>query len=225
MIVLAFTPSLCHSQALYSYSLVSHYQRNQFHISPFICPNGDACFKLLCLKVWVPWVLTLPGNWLELPSRLNLSMHLSKVLGVPYSLGNTVLKLKCHNVTESMLLLVTAWKANKPRDKFLGWRIATWFRKPDRLRWWWTHVPKNCLAWVIIQASFILKGKEIKSNISWFWSASGGDVLISPFLQSFIHRWARSSCFLWAKQRCFSFKFITLEAGFPEWAIIYNLNL
>ena len=32
------------------------------------------------------------------------------------------------------------------------------------------------------QTSFILKGEEIKSNISWIWSVSGGEVLISSFL-------------------------------------------
>ena len=45
-------------------------------------------------------------------------------------------------------------------------------------------VPKE----VRIQASFILKGEGEKSNISWFQSASGGDVLISSFLQSFTGR-------------------------------------
>lgn len=33
---------------------------------------------------------------------------------------------------------------------------------------------------------FILKVERVKSNISWFWSASRRDVLISSFLQSFI---------------------------------------
>ena len=81
-------------------------------------------------------------------------------------------------------------------------------------RWWWTHVPKNHLAWVRIQASFILKREGVKSNTSWFPSAFGGNVLISSFCSR--HRWAWSGCFLWAKQRCFSLMLITWEAGFPE---------
>ena len=44
-------------------------------------------------------------------------------------------------------------------------------------------IPKNHLAWVRIQAPFILKGEGVKSNISWFLSVSGGNVLISSSLQ------------------------------------------
>ena len=55
--------------------------------------------------------------------------------------------------------------------------------KPRR---WWTHVPKNHLAWIRIQASFILKREGIKSNISWFPSASRRDVFRSSSLQSFM---------------------------------------
>jgi len=43
-------------------------------------------------------------------------------------------------------------------------------------------IPKNHLAWVRIQAPFILKGEGVKSNIFWFLSDSGGNVLISSFL-------------------------------------------
>ena len=52
---------------------------------------------------------------------------------------------------------------------------------------WWTNVPKSHLASVRIQVSFILKEEEVKSQISWFWLASGGDMLISSFLQLFTY--------------------------------------
>ena len=54
---------------------------------------------------------------------------------------------------------------------------------------------ENNLAQVGIHASFTLKGERVKSNTSWFPSASRGNVLISSSLQSFtdIHR---SGCFL-----------------------------
>ena len=45
-------------------------------------------------------------------------------------------------------------------------------------------IPKNHLAWVRIQAPFILKVEEIRSNTSWFPSASGWAVLITSSLQS-----------------------------------------
>ena len=58
-------------------------------------------------------------------------------------------------------------------------------RNSQQTERWWAHAPKNHLARVRIQASFILKGEGAKSNISCFRSASGRDVLISPSLQSF----------------------------------------
>ena len=85
----------------------------------------------------------------------------------------------------------------------------------SKLRRWWTHVPKNHLAWVRIQASFTLKSKGIKSNISWFRSASKGDVFISSSLQSFMGGPDQDiSCEL--KQRYFSLRLISWEAEFPE---------
>ena len=36
-----------------------------------------------------------------------------------------------------------------------------------------------------MQASFILKGEGVKSNISWFGSASVGDMFVSSSAQSF----------------------------------------
>ena len=45
-----------------------------------------------------------------------------------------------------------------------------------------------------IQASFILKGEGVKSNISWFPSASRGGV--NFFLPAAIQSWAWSGCFL-----------------------------
>ena len=69
-----------------------------------------------------------------------------------------------------------------------GTRNSYFIWKAGRLRRWWTHVPKNHLAWVRIWASFIPRGEEVKSNISWFWSASRRDVLASSFLQLFTGR-------------------------------------
>ena len=43
--------------------------------------------------------------------------------------------------------------------------------------------PENHFSPVRIQASYILKGEEAKSNISWFWSAAGGDMLIPSSLK------------------------------------------
>ena len=76
---------------------------------------------------------------------------------------------------------------DRPTDQetVVGARIRDFIWKAGRLRRWWTHVPKNHLAWVRIQGSFIIKGKGVKSNIFWFWSASRGDVFISSCLQSF----------------------------------------
>ena len=69
--------------------------------------------------------------------------------------------------------------------QFVGTRNSYFIWKAGRLRRWWTHVPKNHLAWVRIWASFIPRGEEVKSSISWFWSASRRDVLVSSFLQLF----------------------------------------
>ena len=67
----------------------------------------------------------------------------------------------------------------------MGARNSDFIWKASRPRGWWTSVPKNHLARVRIQVSFILKKEGLKSNISWFQSASRGGVLISPFLPSF----------------------------------------
>ena len=67
----------------------------------------------------------------------------------------------------------------------VGARNSDFIWKAGKLRWWWTCAPKNHLAWVRIQAPLILKGEGVKSNTSWFPSASRGDVLISSFLQLF----------------------------------------
>ena len=70
-------------------------------------------------------------------------------------------------VTESKLVLLAARQASNRETSC------------------WASAPKNHLAWVRIQAHFILKGEGVKSNLFWFPSASGGDVLISSSLQSF----------------------------------------
>lgn len=44
--------------------------------------------------------------------------------------------------------------------------------------------PKTTLPGLVLRLIFT-KGKGVKSSSSWFRSASGGDVLISSFLQSF----------------------------------------
>ena len=66
-----------------------------------------------------------------------------------------------------------AWQA----DSNFIWKTS-WSRR------WGTSVPKNHHAWDRIQDSSTLKGEGVKSDISWFWSASWGDVLISSFLWS-----------------------------------------
>ena len=63
-------------------------------------------------------------------------------------------------------------------------RIPTLFGKPIDQEDGGTSVPKNHRAWDRIQDSSTLKGEEVKSDISWFWAASWGDVLISSFLWS-----------------------------------------
>ena len=82
-------------------------------------------------------------------------------------------------VTKFKPVLLAARLADKLRDELLG--QGTFFRKSSdredgRL------IPKNHLAWVRIQAPFILKGEGVKSNISWFLSFSGGNVFISSSL-------------------------------------------
>ena len=48
-------------------------------------------------------------------------------------------------VTQSKLILLATWQANKSRDKSLGWGIVTLFGKPANPRRWWTQVPKKHL--------------------------------------------------------------------------------
>lgn len=75
-----------------------------------------------------------------------------------------------------------------PHYRSLNWETNCWGKE------WWLcsrvcrprllmHIPKSHLAWVRLQASFILKGEEAKSNISWFWSGARGDMLISSSLK------------------------------------------
>ena len=72
---------------------------------------------------------------------------------------------------------IDRWVAGAKKSDFL-WKVS-------RPRRWWASIPENHLAQVRIQASLILKEKRISSNISWPWSFSRGDVLISSFLQLF----------------------------------------
>lgn len=67
-----------------------------------------------------------------------------------------------------------------------GARNSNFIQKAHGPRRWQTSVPKYLHTQVKIQASFVLKWLRAKSSISWFWSASGGTVLISSCLQSFI---------------------------------------
>ena len=48
-------------------------------------------------------------------------------------------------VTQSELILLATWQANKSRDKLLQWEIVTLFGKPANPRRWWTHVLRNIL--------------------------------------------------------------------------------
>ena len=80
-------------------------------------------------------------------------------------------------VTESRLTLLASLQVNKLRDQLLGQRMMTLFQSLQTETF--DAYPKNHLAWVRPQASFILKGEEAKSNISWFWSAAGGDMFSS----------------------------------------------
>ena len=67
-------------------------------------------------------------------------------------------------------------------------------RKPR----WCVCVSKNHLAWVKIQVSFIQKGEGVKSSISWFLSASRGDMFMSSCLTD-----GPGQGVLWGKQRYF----------------------
>ena len=57
--------------------------------------------------------------------------------------------------------------------------------KASKQRRWWTHAPKNHLAWVRIQVPLLLKEESANSSIFWVPSASGGEVFIFSSLQSF----------------------------------------
>ena len=90
-------------------------------------------------------------------------------------------------VTECKLAVLAARQVSKLRDQLLGQVTATSVGKPaDQERRWEIWVPKNHLARVGIQASFILKGKGIKSNLSWTRPAAGENMLVTSRLQSFI---------------------------------------
>ena len=121
---------------------------------------------------------------------------------------------ECTCITESRLVLLTAWQ-----QYFMRWvvgvRNSNFKRKARSLKKVTDVSQISSLSGVRIQASFILKGEGVKWDISCFRSAFEGDVLIS-FSLEVIHRWAWSGCFLGAKQRYFSLMLITWEAGFPE---------
>ena len=91
--------------------------------------------------------------------------------------------------TWNMLPSLTSYCSPHNRPVIERWvagaRKSDFIQKASKPRRWWTRVPKNHLAWVRIQAPFILEGEGVKSNTYWFPSASGGDVFISSFLQSF----------------------------------------
>ena len=89
-----------------------------------------------------------------------------------------------NTVIEFRLTLLVTQQSNK--RPLLRQATVTLFEKTANREWWWTHVPKNNLAWIRIQASFILKREGIKSNISWFPSGSRRDVFRSSSLQSFM---------------------------------------
>ena len=70
------------------------------------------------------------------------------------------------------------------KRQVVGARNSNFIQKARWLRRWQISVPKNYLLSLRIQPAFeFLKGLE--SNISWFWSDSEGDVLISSFLKPF----------------------------------------
>lgn len=84
-------------------------------------------------------------------------------------------------VTESKLTLLASLQVSKLRDQLLGQRTTALFKSLQAETF--DRYPKTHLAWLRPQASYILKGEEAKSNISWFWSATGGDMLIPSSLK------------------------------------------
>ena len=100
----------------------------------------------------------------------------------------------------------------KSRDKLLGQEIMAFFRTPadqedDRFEGEGAILAElEFSGFFYTKTSFMLKGEGVKPNISWFPSASRGDMLISSFLQSFTM----------GQVRMFPLTFITWKAQFSE---------
>ena len=125
----------------------------------------------------------------------------------------TPIPLPCFVIKPKLILLAT-WQASKSSDELLGEGMATYLESQKIKNYGGLLAPKNHLAWVRIQASFILKGEGIKSNISWFWSAWKGDVLISSSKKPFTGGPGQDiSCEL------------NLRQSYQKRAILYNLSL
>lgn len=98
----------------------------------------------------------------------------------PWSVSFPLYQQLCATGAESRLNLLASlqdkpinWKRKIKKKKnergVLGARNNDFIENASRLRRWWTLVPKNCLAWVRIPASFMRE-----SHSSWFQSASEG---------------------------------------------------
>ena len=104
------------------------------------------------------------------------------------------------HVTKSKLVMLTTWQANNLKMSWWAKRNRQLYLESQKTEKMVGSCVKNHLAWVKVQASFILKGGcRLKSNTS----------CVPFFPPVAIHRWAQSGCFLWAKQRHFSLMLIT----------------
>ena len=146
-------------------------------------------------------------------------------------LSYTPSALSSDGVTESKLVLLPSWKAKKLRDKLLGQRIATLFRKPAD----WDdggQVSQRTILlgfWMLVsfieqrRAGWEGKVKKVISCCKYFLApARLGRGGVNFFLPTAIHRWAWSGCFLWTEQRYFSLIFRHERQGSQRWAFMYT---
>ena len=104
-----------------------------------------------------PWILRVPLGNQEVEKAPDL---LSPLLPSPTKTKAALGVSLFQTVTKSKLILLTARQTSKSRDKLLGQGITTLFKKPaDREDG--GLVFQRTIAQVRIQASFILKGKEV----------------------------------------------------------------
>ena len=146
----------------------------------------------------------------------------------------SIWKTICHwttTVTASQHILLAAKQANKSRDDLLRQGIATLFRKPaDREDGELATVNSCPKQSPYLSPGFFYtkrRGSKVKHfliSIGLRPPASGADVLISSFLQSFTG-WPGQDVSCEVNKDNFSLMIITWEAGFPEMGYYVYFNI